>query len=263
MREACRADRWSPGESGALRIQRMGDQARSVSRRRRSRTRGQRVAAWLAAAVLMAPSAAWCATAGATDQPTGIPASEAAHHVGEVVTVCGRVASAAHIGSVKGRPTFLNFERPYPDQPFSVVIWESARARFDKPPERQFDGKSVCVTGRIETYRGKPQIVVEDPDQIVVTTPASGGGELSNLEGVFVKALLASLGRDVDYGSGEWDQQAVEAVIAFQEASGLEPTGDPDASTLRALAAEVVEMGDADRTLVIRLLLFELARQQD
>lgn len=194
-------------------------------------------------------------------ESVGIPASEAVHHVGEVLTVCGHVASAAYIGSVEGRPTFLNFERPYPDQLFSVVIWESARARFDKPPERQFDGKSVCVTGRIETYRGKPQIVVEDPEQIVVKTSAAGGGELTSFEGVLVKVLLSSLGYDTDYGSGEWDQAAAEALIAFQEDSGISASGDPDPATLRALAREVVDMPNEDTALVIRLLLFELARE--
>ncbi len=29
-------------------------------------------------------------------------------------------------------------------------------------PERVFRDKNVCVTGRIEAYRGKPQIVVQE-----------------------------------------------------------------------------------------------------
>lgn len=192
-----------------------------------------------------------------------IPASEAASYVGEIVEVCGKVASAAHIGAVKGSPTFLNLERPYPDQPFNVVIWETARALFDKPPERAFDGKSICVTGRVELFRGKPQIVVDDPDQIVLTTPPSGGDALSNTEGILVKALLSVLGHETSYGSGEWDEATVEAVIAFQKDAGLRPTGEPDPATLRALAGEVAEIPAAEQTMVIRLLLFELAARQD
>ena len=197
---------------------------------------------------------------GAGD-PVRISAAEAAQHVGEVAEVCGRVASAAHIAAVKGQPTFLNLERPYPDQPFNVVIWGSARSRFNAPPERAFDGKNICVTGLIETYDGKPQIVVSDPDQIVMVSPPEGGSELSETERILVKALLASLGHETNYGSGEWDEETVEAMVAFQEAEGMTPTGEPDSATLRALADAVPGIPDADRDLVIRLLLFELARR--
>jgi hypothetical protein len=189
-----------------------------------------------------------------------IPASEAAFHVGELATVCGHVASAAYIASTKGTPTFLNVGRPYPDQDFTAVIWGPTRARFEQPPERLFDRKTICVTGRIEAYQGKPQIVVESPDQILVEAPAGGGNALSEFERVLVKALLSGLGHETDFGTGEWNERTVEAVIAFQEESGLTPTGDPDPATLRAMAAAVGEIPEADRTMVIRLLLFEIVR---
>jgi hypothetical protein len=198
---------------------------------------------------------------GFSADPPRIPATEAAHHIGEVAQVCGHVASAAYIASSKGRPTFLNLERPYPDQAFTVVIWGSNRSRFEGPPERLYDGKSICVTGRIETYRGKPQIVAEDGDQIVITSPSGGGGGLSDIERILVKALLAQVGHETDYGTGEWDEHTVEAIIAFQEASHLETTGEADPPTLRALAAAVSEIPEADRAMVIRLVLFEIVRR--
>lgn len=190
-----------------------------------------------------------------------ITAAEAADHVGEIVEVCGRVASAAHIGAVEGQPTFLNLERPYPDQLFTVVIWGGTRSRFEGRPERMFDGKEICVTGRIGEHRGRPQIVVDDPAQIVLVSPPGGGTRLTETEKILIKALLAALGHDVNYGSGEWDEESVEATIAFQEGAGVAPTGEPDAATLRALADAVTSIPDAERDLVIRLLLFELARR--
>jgi hypothetical protein len=205
-------------------------------------------------------AAAWCAVAPAADIAR-ITALEAADHVGETAEVCGRVASAAHIGSVKGEPTFLNLERPYPDQPFTVVIWGSTRGQFDGRPERMFDGKQICVTGEIGRHRGKPQIVVDDPGQIVLVEPPLGGAELTETERILVKALLSSLGHEANYGSGEWDEEAVAATVAFQEGAGLEPTGDPGPATLRALADAVLGIEDADRDLVIRLLLFEMAQR--
>jgi hypothetical protein len=227
---------------------------------RRSPTVRRAIArAAVAALVFLIAASAWGQPA---DAPR-IPAAEAAHHVGEIATVCGHVASAAHITSVKGAPTFLNLGRPYPDQHFTVVIWEAARARFERPPERTFDRKSICVTGRIETYKGRPQIVVEDPEQIWVEDPVGGGEDLIEMEKVLVKALLSQLGYETDYGTGEWNQAAVEAAIAFQEANGLRATGDPDPATLRALAGSVAEIPEADRTLVIRLLLFEIVRRME
>ncbi|MBD3348385.1 MAG: hypothetical protein GF400_04205 [Candidatus Eisenbacteria bacterium] len=196
-------------------------------------------------------------------EPPGMPASEASSHVGEMARVCGHVASAAYFGSVKGGPTFINLDRPYPDQTFTVVIWARSRPRFEVPPERLYDGKSICVTGLVETYRGKPQIEVTSPDQVVVTTPLGGGGELTDVERVFVKSLLASLGYDADYGDGEWDERTIEALVAFQEASGLPTTGDPDAETLRALANAAPKIPEEQKTLAIRLLLFELVRRQE
>jgi hypothetical protein len=221
-------------------------------RRRSSRSR---VALALAAFVIL--------TAQVVVAEDTIPAIEASHHIGEVAKVCGRVASAAYFSAVKGSPTFLNLERPYPDQPFTVVIWGSARSRFEKPPERLFDGRSICVSGRIETYRGKPQIVVEDPAQVEVREQPTGGESLTDFERIFVKSLLASLGHDANYGTGEWDQESVEAMIAFQEETGVEATGDPDAATLRALAERIGNIPEDERTMIIRLLLFELVRRKE
>ncbi len=233
----------------------MADTERSHPRHRSLRSRT--AIALVTCAILVV-----CSAAVAVAQDT-IPATQAIHHVGEDAEVCGHVASAAYFASTKGSPTFINLERPYPDQAFTVVIWGSSRARFEKPLERLFDGRSICVSGKIETYRGKPQIVVEDPAQIKVMAQPTGGEGLSNFERIFVKSLLASLGHDANYGTGEWDQETIETVVAFQEAGGISVTGDPDPATLRALAEQVGDIPDADRTLIIRLLLFELVRRQE
>lgn len=225
----------------------------------------QAIRFWARAAVLVAVVCLLVAGPGRAlaEEVPRIPAAEAAHHVGEEAVVCGHVASAAFFPSVKGRPTFVNLDRPYPDQTFTVVIWERTRSLFEVPPERLMDGRSVCVRGRIETYKGKPQIVVDDPDQITLTEPVSGGGELTSTERIFIKSLLSSTGYDTNYGTPEWDQETIEAVIAFQEDEGLAPTGEPDPETLRALAGRIGEIPDEDRDLVIRLFLFELVRRQE
>ena len=108
------------------------------------------------------------ATAGIKVVQT-LTGDEAIQHVGETNTVCATVASAKYAVGSPGSPTYLNFDRPFPHQSCAVVIAEASRARFKVAPEIAFAGKSVCVTGLITTdRRGRAQIVVSDPAQIVV-----------------------------------------------------------------------------------------------
>ena len=92
-------------------------------------------------------------------------ASEAKHHIGEQGTVCGKVVSTAWSESSRGRPTFLNFDKPYPDQIFTLVIWGSDRSKFGEP-ETAYRGKRVCVTGKISSFKGVPEVVASEPAQI-------------------------------------------------------------------------------------------------
>jgi hypothetical protein len=90
---------------------------------------------------------------------------DAASHVGETATVCGVVASAKFAANSRSQPTFLDLGKPYPNAPFTAVIFESDRAKFGTP-ETALRGKSICVTGVISLYRGKPEIILSDPSQL-------------------------------------------------------------------------------------------------
>lgn len=94
-----------------------------------------------------------------------ISASEAAKHIGETATVCGLVASDKYSPKTRGQPTFLNLDKPYPGQIFTAVIWGSDRPKFGQP-EITYHGKNVCVTGKIKEYRGIPEIILYNPDQL-------------------------------------------------------------------------------------------------
>src|SRR6266849_9069303 len=93
-----------------------------------------------------------------------LSASEAKEHFGETATVCGEVVSTRYADSTKGQPTFLNLDKPYPNQIFTIVIWGSNRSKFGKP-EVEYNEKRICVTGKIAEYRGVPEIVADDPHQ--------------------------------------------------------------------------------------------------
>lgn len=94
-----------------------------------------------------------------------LTAAEAKQHFGETATVCGEVVSANYAESSKGHPTFLNLDKPYPKQIFTVVIWDKSRRKLGKP-EEDYKGKQICVSGKITAYAGLPEIVVSDPKQI-------------------------------------------------------------------------------------------------
>jgi hypothetical protein len=99
-----------------------------------------------------------------------LTAVEAASHVGEKATVCGRVASAHFAGRVLGRPTFLDIDRPWPHQIFTAIIWGDRRHLFSSPPE-SWRGRRLCVTGVITTHKGTPQIIVQSPSQLEMEGP--------------------------------------------------------------------------------------------
>jgi hypothetical protein len=90
-------------------------------------------------------------------------------HYGETATVCGDVVSTRYADSTKGQPTFLNLDRPYPNQVFTVVIWGNNRSKFGAP-EDTYKSKRICVSGKITAYAGLPEIVADDPTQIKVET---------------------------------------------------------------------------------------------
>ena len=109
---------------------------------------------------------------------TSLTPADAKGHIGETATVCGRVASARYAESSNRQPTFLNLDTPFPKHIFTVVIFGADRAKFGEP-EKEFLNQTICATGKIEDYRGIPQIVATDPKQIVkaegrrVSTPNS------------------------------------------------------------------------------------------
>jgi len=107
-------------------------------------------------------------TSGSVAQREYVNPTDAHKFIGMEETVCGIVASATYAIRSRGKPTLLNLDQAYPDEIFTVVIWGSDRSKFKNPPETFLKGKRICVTGIIETYRGKPQIVVRSPDQITV-----------------------------------------------------------------------------------------------
>lgn len=97
-----------------------------------------------------------------------ITPEETGSHIGEVQTVCGEVVSTKYATRSNRQPTFLNLNKPYPDQIFTALIWDADRDKFKSPPEIFYNRIRIRVTDMIEEYKGKPEILVNDPSQITV-----------------------------------------------------------------------------------------------
>lgn len=100
-------------------------------------------------------------------QTKKIAAAEAENHIGEKATVCGKVVSSRYADRSKSQPTFLNLDEAFPKQIFTIVIWGDDRPKFAEP-ENKYSDKHICVTGKITSYRGSPEIVATDPKEIEV-----------------------------------------------------------------------------------------------
>ena len=102
-----------------------------------------------------------------------IKTEEAGKYIGQQKTVCGKVASVSHPSgsyteNLTEQPTFLNFNKPFPNQVFTATISGMDRVKFEKPPEMLYSEKEVCVTGIIQSYQGRPEIIVKEPAQIEI-----------------------------------------------------------------------------------------------
>ena len=95
--------------------------------------------------------------------------SEAGRHIGENATVYGEVKGITYATGSKGKPTFINIGVNYPDKNrVTALIWNDYRGNFSPSPENQYSGKTICVTGNIDTYNGVVQIEVRSPSQIEI-----------------------------------------------------------------------------------------------
>lgn len=97
-----------------------------------------------------------------------IKLEDASKHIGDSVKVCGKVASMRFVENTEGQPTFINLGKPYPNQLLTVVVCGLVRQRFSKPLEELFNNKEICVTGKVELYKEKPQIVILISEQMVI-----------------------------------------------------------------------------------------------
>lgn len=102
-------------------------------------------------------------------QDFNIKTSEAIGFVGQNKTVCGNVVQVNYLQTKNGQPTYINFEQSYPNQPFQAVVWGSDRDSVISgvgSSLESFEGKKLCVKGKIAEYKGSAQIVIKELSQL-------------------------------------------------------------------------------------------------
>src|SRR5664279_1331004 len=74
-------------------------------------------------------------------------------HYGEKVTVCSKVYGTKALEKV----TFINLGAAYPNSLLTVVIFTKDKDKFKSAPEAMYSEKTICVTGELKEYNGKPE----------------------------------------------------------------------------------------------------------
>ena len=78
------------------------------------------------------------------------------------MVVTGKVAQV----SVRPSVAFLNIDGPFPNSPFTAVIFPANLDQFEDL--QKFNNQNVEISGTITEYRGKPEIILESINQVKV-----------------------------------------------------------------------------------------------
>ena len=90
----------------------------------------------------------------------------AGKYLGRELIIEGKVADTYH--DLKSNTVFLNFEKAYPNHCFTGVIFSSNLYKFVQNPEKYYLGKTVRIMGEVKEYHGRPEIILETPNQIEI-----------------------------------------------------------------------------------------------
>jgi hypothetical protein len=77
-------------------------------------------------------------------------------------TVCGKITS----NQFKAGNMFMNFGAEFPNHSFTAVIFNKDVKNFPDSIINKLHDINVCVIGKVKMYKGKPEIIINRPDQI-------------------------------------------------------------------------------------------------
>jgi endonuclease G len=74
---------------------------------------------------------------------------------GDQVCVCGTVVSTK---KTRNGHVFLNLDKRFPNQIFTVTIWKDDLINFSYDPSVALEGKKMCFTGKVSDFDGTPSM---------------------------------------------------------------------------------------------------------
>lgn len=86
----------------------------------------------------------------------------ATQYIGKSVTVCSQVFGIKATDKV----VLINLGAAYPASPLTIAILAKDFANFTTPPAEFYKNKKLCVTGIVELFKNKAQIVITKPEEI-------------------------------------------------------------------------------------------------
>ncbi|MEQ1552626.1 MAG: hypothetical protein ABL929_00535 [Ferruginibacter sp.] len=95
-------------------------------------------------------------------------AEDAAKHIGDSLTICGKIYGGKFLETSNSAPTFLNMGAAYPNHLLTIFIPLSIRTELGYAPEILLKDKTVCITGKVILYKEKPEIIVYNKAQVEV-----------------------------------------------------------------------------------------------
>ncbi len=95
-----------------------------------------------------------------------IKLEEVRNHIGDSVKLVAKIYGGKYFETANNAPTLLDVGAHYPDAPLTLVIWGDVRSQFKNAPEVFYAGKNEWITGKIELYKNKPQIVIHSANQV-------------------------------------------------------------------------------------------------
>ncbi len=93
---------------------------------------------------------------------------QAKDNIGKDACVCGKVVSTKYSENGKTNPTYINLDKKYPEQVFTLMIFGQDRQNFSYKPEEFLQGKTICIKGKIGEFKGTPQIIANKEKQVEI-----------------------------------------------------------------------------------------------
>ena len=81
------------------------------------------------------------------------------------VCICGKAVSTHRS---KNGNIFINLDKSFPDQIFSITIWKSNVSNFSYAPEKELKDKIICVKGKVTENKGTPTMSVSNEKSIEI-----------------------------------------------------------------------------------------------